>query len=196
MAGKRTPSTLDMLLLSLLVNDDPLSGYEISAILAEPISLMWPVKHSQIYPALAGLEKRGDVVGDWIMQKGRPNKKAYTISGAGVERLRAWLTENREVLTQDEVRLIAYNLELLGGEVVSKALTAYRNQCTSEKYQLEERWLGAWKSPWADHANQERMMGIRSLYEHALAIRDAQITWCDEGLNRAKVAVKRKRSHR
>jgi DNA-binding PadR family transcriptional regulator len=185
-----------MLLLSLLANGDSLSGYEISTILAEPISFMWAVKHSQIYPALAALEERGDVVGDWIVQNGRPNKKAYVISSTGVDRLRTWLSEPREVLTQDEVRLIAYNLDLLGRSAVMKALAAYREQCVLEKRQLEERWLGAWKSPWADHADRDRMMGIRSVYEHALAVRDAQITWCDEGLSRAKLAVNRTRPKR
>jgi PadR family transcriptional regulator, regulatory protein AphA len=191
MAGKRTPGTLEMLLLSLLANGDALSGYEITAILADPIPLMWQVKHSQIYPALAVLEERGDLVGDWIVQNGRPNKKAYAITNTGVDKLREWLLEPRAVLTQDEIRLIAYNLDLLGRKAVIRSLAAYREQCEQEKLRLEERWLGAWKSPWADHADQARMMGIRSVYEHALAIRDAQIIWCDEGMRRAQRAVNR-----
>jgi len=193
MVVRRTSATLEMLLLSLLANRDALSGYDISSILAAPIPLMWPVKHSQIYPALAALEGRGDIVGDWIVQNERPNKKAYVITDAGVERLRGWLLQPRATLTQDEIRLIAYNLDLLGQVAVVSALAAFRTQCEEEKRQLEKRWLRAWKSPWADHADTERMTGIRSVYEHALAIRDAQISWCDEGLGRAKSAVKRTR---
>jgi DNA-binding PadR family transcriptional regulator len=193
MAGRRTSGALEMLLLSLLANGDSLSGYQIATILAEPIPLMWPVKHSQIYPALASLEERGDIVGDWIVQSGRPNKRAYAISTSGVDRLRNWLLEPRGSLTQDEIRLIAYNLDLLGRSPVVAALATYREQCVQEKRQLEERWLAAWKSPWADRADEKRMMGIRTLYEHALAIRDAQIAWCDEGLKKAKAAVKRAR---
>lgn len=193
MAGKRAPGTLEMLLLSLLANRDSLSGYEITAILADPISLMWPVKHSQIYPALATLEERGDVIGKWIVQSGRPNKKSYEISQIGVERLRTWLLEPRKTLTQDEIKLIAYNLDLLGRSAVIQALAAYREQCEQEKLKLEERWLGVWKSPWSDHADNARMMGIRSVYENALAIRDAQIVWCVEGMSRAQGAVKRTR---
>nr|WP_217895275.1 PadR family transcriptional regulator [Sphingomonas sp. CDS-1] len=183
-----------MLLLSLLANGDSLSGYQISAILAEPIPLMWPVKHSQIYPALSALEERGDIVGDWIVQNGRPNKRAYGISSSGVERLREWLLSPREVLSQDEVRLIVYNLDLLGQAPVAAALRLYREQCEQEKRQLDQRWLAAWKSPWSDHADDERLMGIRSLYEHALAIRDAQIQWCDTVLATAKAAVDRTRA--
>ena len=193
MTGRRTSGALEMLLLSLLANGDSLSGYQISAILAEPISLMWPVKHSQIYPALSALEDRGDIVGDWIVQNGRPNKRAYAISASGVERLREWLVLPRKTLSQDEIRLIVYNLDLLGRSPVVAALSLYREQCEREKRQLDERWLAAWKSPWGDHADDERMMGIRSLYEHALAVRNAQIEWCDTVLATAKAAVDRAR---
>jgi PadR family transcriptional regulator, regulatory protein AphA len=196
MAGKRAPGTLEMLLLSLLANRDSLSGYEITAILAEPISLMWPVKHSQIYPSLATLEERGDVIGNWVVQNGRPNKKAYVISQIGVERLRTWLLEPRPNLTQVEIKLIAYNLDLLGRSAVIQALAAYREQCEQEKLKLEERWLGVWKSPWSDHADSARMIGIRSVYENALAVRDAQIIWCDEGISRAQAAVNRTKPKR
>ena len=40
---------------------------------------MWQVKHSQISRA-AVLEEHGDLVGDWIVQNGRPNKKAYAMT--------------------------------------------------------------------------------------------------------------------
>ncbi len=196
MAGKRAPGTLEMLILSLLANRDSLSGYEITAILDAPISLLWPVKHSQIYPALATLEERGDVVGKWVVQNGRPNKKAYEISQIGAERLRTWLLEPREILTHDEIKLIAYNLDLLGRPAVTRALAAYREQCVQEKLKLEERWLGVWKSPWGDHADKARMMGIRSVYENALAVRDAHIMWCDEGIDRAQRAVERTKPKR
>ena len=178
-----------MLLLSILANGDSFSGYEISAILAEPVSLMWPVKHSQIYPALACLEKQGDIVGDWVVQSGRPNKKMFAISAAGIERLRAWLLMPRTSLSQDEVRLIAYNLVLIGKDFVSSALATYREQCAQTKRQLEERWLKGRRSSWAERADKDRMVGIRSLYEHALAVSDAEIAWCDQGFARARSAV-------
>lgn len=189
LAGRRTSGALDMLLLSILSNGDSFSGYEIAGILAEPIALVWAVKHSQIYPALALLEERGDIIGDWVVQSGRPNKKTYVISPAGLERLCAWLCEPRTALSQDEVRLIVYNLNLVGRKVVDDALATYRKQCVEAKRQLEERWARGRKLPWAEHADSERMIGIRSVYEHALAVSDAQIVWCDEGLARAAEAV-------
>jgi len=191
MAARRSSGTLEMLLLSILANGEAFSGYELSSILAAPIPLMWPVKHSQIYPALATLEDGGDIEGKWVAQNGRPNKKDYVISAAGKERLRAWLLEPRKALTHDEVRLIAYNLDLVGKEPVAKALAVYREQSVIAKRQLEERWLRGVQSSWAERASDNRMTGLRSVYEHALAMNDAQILWCDEGLARARQAVGR-----
>lgn len=189
MAAKRTSGTLEMLLLSILANGDAFSGYEIASILAAPIPLMWPVKHSQIYPALGGLEKRGDIEGRWIAQNGRPNKKDYVLTTDGRERLRSWLLEAREELSNDEIRLIAYNLDLIGHEPVADALALYREQSVAAKRQLEDRWIKGTRSSWNERANDDRMTGMRSVYEHALAVIDAQIVWSDEGLARARRAV-------
>lgn len=190
MAARRTSGSLEMLLLSILANGDTFSGYELSSILAAPIPLMWPVKHSQIYPALAVLEERGDIRGEWVTQSGRPNKKNYVLTADGKERLRNWLLEPRETLTHDEVRLIAYNLDLVGKEPVANALAMYREQSLAAKRQLEERWIRGTMSPWNKRASDDRMTGIRSVYEHAIALNDAQILWCDEGLTRASRAVR------
>ncbi|WP_167706672.1 PadR family transcriptional regulator [Sphingobium fuliginis] len=193
MAGRRTSGALEMLLLSVLADGNSLSGYQISVILAEPVSLMWAVKHSQIYPALSLLEEQGDIVGSWIVQSGRPNKKNYVISPSGIERLTQWLLQPRDILSDDEVRLIAYNLDLIGQAKVDEALAKYLDQCLEERRQLEERWLGVWNAPWDHQASEERLVGIRSLYESALATRDARIAWCNEGLDRARRAVARTR---
>lgn len=189
MAMNRSSGTLEMLLLSIVANGGPLSGYDISSILADPVPLMWSVRRSQIYPALAILEGRGDVEGSWIAQSNRPNKKAYAVTDAGIGRLRSWLLEPRATLSQDEIRLIAYNMYLVGEDFVNEALTSYRRQSVAAKRLREDRWTAGRTAPWAQHADGDRLIGIRSLYEHAFAMNDGQIHWCDEGLARAEAAV-------
>jgi len=157
--GRRSSGTLDMMLMSLLVTSKSVSGYEFATMLREPVPFIWPVKHSQIYPALAGLERRGDLLGEWVEQRGRPNKKVYTLSDQGRERLRAWLLEPRAVLSQDEVMLIAYNIALIGREAVERALAVYRRQCELEKTQLEERWQQVAEY---GYKSEEVLVGIRA----------------------------------
>jgi DNA-binding PadR family transcriptional regulator len=184
-----------MLLMSLLATAGEMSGYQIATVLREHGPLIWPVKHNQIYPALAKLERGGDVVGQWIEQKGRPNKKEFTLSAQGKERLTQWLLSPREVYSTNEIILIVYNIALIGADAVKRALTIYRQQSESEKERLERRWTDGMRASVAQgqgtpmHLNVEKWTGVRTPYEFALLERDARIQWCDTVLARAEAVI-------
>jgi DNA-binding PadR family transcriptional regulator len=182
-----------MLLMSLLATSGKLTGYEIAAILRAPIPLIWPVKHSQIYPALTALEEAGDLAGQWVEQQGRPNKKEYRLSTQGQARLKSWLLQPRGSLSQDEILLIAYNIALIGREAVKAALFQFRQQCDAEKRLLEERWKRAAsavpKTRLDENGAGEKLIGVRTSYELALMERDARIAWCESVVSRAERAV-------
>lgn len=177
MSGRRSSNSLEMLLMSMMAHNDGLSGYQLAGLLKKPIPFIWPVKHSQIYPALARLEKRGDLKSSWIEQTGRPDKKIYTISSQGLSALVLWLEMARTELTEDEVMLIVYNQGLIESEIVSTALNTYRYQCVREKSDLEERWL-----EYSDRkaGDESRLSHVRAVYEFAFKSRDARIAWCDQ----------------
>jgi DNA-binding PadR family transcriptional regulator len=185
--GRRAASTLEMLLLSLINRAGVgVSGYELAAALREPVPLIWPVKHSQIYPALAALEAKGDLTGEWVEQRGRPNKKIYRPSDQGRARLQEWLVAPRSQVGQDEVLLIAYNLHMAGMPVLREALAAYRRQAEAEAAQLEARCARA-KS--AGSPDRVAAVSLRSQYEFALRARRARVEWCDWLLEHAEAAT-------
>jgi DNA-binding PadR family transcriptional regulator len=168
-----------MLLMSLLCTNECLSGYQFASVLSPPIPFIFPVKHSQIYPSLAALEKRGDITGAWVEQRGRPNKKVYRITDQGRQRLRAWLSEPRTVFTRDETLLAAYNLDLVGSEVVQRIVSIYRGQCEAEKGQLQKRWQEVIDAEVNADATDARLIGARAILEFALDLRDGGIEWSD-----------------
>ncbi|WP_220192238.1 PadR family transcriptional regulator [Ktedonospora formicarum] len=95
-------------LLSLLASE-PLSGYDLAQRMKKPISYFWHARHSQIYPELARLEELGYVTHEVIEQVERPHKKRYTITQAGYENLRDWLTKPTEIgPDRSEIVLKAY----------------------------------------------------------------------------------------
>lgn len=177
--ARRSADTLDMLLLSLLATNGPLSGYQAAGLLQEAVALIWPVKHSQIYPALVKLDGRGDVSGSWEEQTGRPNKKSYRLTARGRERLIDWLSEHRTTFSRDEIMLIVYNLALVGAPFVDEALSRFRTQCEIEKSRLEERWALAIppRARLEKARAREQLSGVRAMYEMALIERDALIRW-------------------
>src|SRR5438270_4169475 len=89
----RGPVTaLGYALLSLLARE-LLSGYDIARYMQVPVGFFWQARHSQIYPELARLEAQGLVTHQVVEQRDRPDKKLYSITGAGHAALRQWVTE-------------------------------------------------------------------------------------------------------
>lgn len=179
--------------MSLLATSGKLTGYEVATILRAPITLIRPVKHSQIYPVLSALEEAGDLAGQWVEQQGRPNKKEYRLSAQGQARLKSWLLQPRASFSEDEIMLIAYNIALVGREAVRVALAQFRQQCDAEKRLLEDRWKSAAsavpKSRLGKNGAGEKLIGVRTNYELALMERDARIAWCEDVIRRAERVV-------
>jgi len=78
------------------------SGYEIRKMFEEgPFAHFHQASYGSIYPALAELLKSGDVTCTVQAQDGRPDKKIYAISAAGLAAFRTALRKNPEM---DRVR--------------------------------------------------------------------------------------------
>ena len=99
--------TVGYAILALLARE-PLTGYEISQQLRDPIGLFWQAVHSQVYPTLALIEARA-----WATSTGEPGpgprvKKRYAITVSGVEALRGWVESPQERRGRDELLLRVY----------------------------------------------------------------------------------------
>lgn len=105
-------TTLGYALLGLIARS-PASGYDLSRQLRAPIGFFWRARHSQIYPELARLETEGLVIHTVVEQQELPDKKVYTITPAGKEALRRWVTEPVEPpVVRDELLLKTFSLWL------------------------------------------------------------------------------------
>lgn len=81
-------NTLGYAILSVL-GRKPCSGYQ----LASYLEVLWPAKHSQIYPLLSKMEQNGLLEFEHVEQTGKPDKKIYSITEKGREALGTWVTE-------------------------------------------------------------------------------------------------------
>jgi PadR family transcriptional regulator AphA len=73
-----------------------LSGYEITKNFEAVYSHFWRASHQQVYRELARLHKGGSLTAKLVIQKGRPNKKVYTLTKKGLEELRLWVSAPTE----------------------------------------------------------------------------------------------------
>ncbi|WP_433657660.1 PadR family transcriptional regulator [Nocardia sp. CA-128927] len=76
-------------LAALLGNE--LSGYQLAKLFDVNISNYWHALPQQLYTELAKLESAGLVVGREVVQRGRPNKRVYTLTEAGTAEMSAFI---------------------------------------------------------------------------------------------------------
>ncbi|GAC69079.1 PadR family transcriptional regulator [Gordonia soli] len=70
----------------------PGTGYEIGRQFDRSIGHFWSATHQQIYRTLKKLHVDGLVSYEPVVQEGRPDKKVYSLSPAGREALREWVS--------------------------------------------------------------------------------------------------------
>ncbi|MFD9287549.1 PadR family transcriptional regulator [Streptomyces sp. NPDC060030] len=87
-------------LLALLTHG-PAHGYELKQALEQLLGGAYPQPNvGQVYVTLGRLEKAGLIEGEDVEQSGRPNKRTYRLSAAGLEAVQSWFEE-----TTDEPRV-------------------------------------------------------------------------------------------
>lgn len=69
------------------------SGYELAHRFDRSIGYFWAASHQQIYRTLRAMENDGWVHVTPVVQRGRPDKKVYTVSDAGRAELARWIAE-------------------------------------------------------------------------------------------------------
>lgn len=74
------------------VNEMPRSGYDLKKAFDASVAHFWPANQSQIYRTLARLTEAGLVEAKVVEQDGKPNRKVYYITEAGLAELRRWLS--------------------------------------------------------------------------------------------------------
>jgi DNA-binding PadR family transcriptional regulator len=71
----------------------PMSGYDLENWINHSTGFFWHARLSQIYTTLKKLEEESMVVSHIETQEGRPDRRVYTITDAGLAELHAWVSE-------------------------------------------------------------------------------------------------------
>ena len=111
-----------------IINAHPSSGYDIMNVL-KPFR---EVKHSQIYRTLAKLEEENYVVSEVVEQSDKPNKKVYSITDKGKNKISDWFFQpSAPVAIRDEFVFKAF---LIGLQDKREAMKIFEDRIK----QLEE----------------------------------------------------------
>jgi len=88
--ARRTSSGAQALLGLLTI--EPMSGYDLGQMVRASIGHIWRESYGQIYPNLKKLATQGLVESKTEKQKGRPDRRVYSITKKGREQLARWLS--------------------------------------------------------------------------------------------------------
>ena len=88
-AEKPVP-TLAYAILALIARE-PLTGYQVSQQLRDPVGHFWQARHSQVYPVFNRLDGLGWVAAEEIAGPGPRPTRRYEVTEAGLSALRAWV---------------------------------------------------------------------------------------------------------
>ncbi|MGW4792868.1 PadR family transcriptional regulator [Nonomuraea sp. NPDC004297] len=156
--------------------DDELSGYELAKIFAVGVANFWHAAPQQLYAELARLESAGLVAGQEVVQRGRPNKRVFTVTEAGLGELAAFAAAApKPLLIRDELIVKVHTVDFLDTATVvaqlherareagarlalfEKMLVRLRGDLDEESFLREGRRIGPYLSGLAGCRFQREM---------------------------------------
>lgn len=132
--AKRASSSSDILLGLLAI--EPMSGYDLGMTIRASVGHFWSESYGQIYPNLKKLAAAGCVTAKTERHKGKPDRRIYSVTRKGQDRLAKWLA----VPPQPEIPRNELLLKLFfGDKVPAEVLIAYvERMLESERAALRE----------------------------------------------------------
>jgi DNA-binding PadR family transcriptional regulator len=136
--ARRSSSTTEALLGLLTI--EPMSGYDLGQMVRESIGHFWNESYGQIYPSLKQLAADGFVRCKTERQRGKPDRKVYSITKKGQARLARWLA----VPPQPEIPRNEMLLKLFfGAQAPAEILIGYVEAMAEQHRALVRRFAQA-----------------------------------------------------
>lgn len=159
-----------------LLTRQPMSGYDIKRFLKNLSWLIDVPSLGSLYPSLHALLKDSLVTMEVVARQDRPPRKIYTITEAGEEALRAWLSRPSE----PNASLKKFIMRLaLAGQLSQVGLLAHleqrRARVAAQKVNLEQT---------IEAEGADADLGEHLMLEYELSLAAAELAWLDSTLVR------------
>jgi DNA-binding PadR family transcriptional regulator len=190
------PTSLGYAILALVATK-PQSGYDIARQMKLPLGYFWQAKHSQIYPELARMQKRGLVEFTQVDQKTRPARKVYSVTEAGKSALAEWVAAPpQERPSNDEIVVKAYSLARIPA-ASSAALIRSQMRTHDERLGvLEQRTAALEARAQTRTARAGNRFGEYAALRRAIGIEREYLAWCRWLLSELKRTEGKSRTRR
>jgi DNA-binding PadR family transcriptional regulator len=143
-------SKLGYIILSLLARAS-LTGYDIAREMKRPHAFfLGQAQTSQIYPELTRLQETGLITSTVVEQQGKPDRRVYTMTPDGLERLKHWLVEPTPVAEMRSEFLIKASSLWLADPAVALVRFAEHERYHTQQLDAYEAHLAELERRWGD----------------------------------------------
>lgn len=160
------------------LHEQPATGYDLTRNFRTRMANVWNASHQQIYRELSKMTEEGLLAMEDVPQDGRPDRKLYRLSDAGIAALENWLSAPQGRPPTRDPLLV----KLFGGDLVDPA--SLREEIERHRRNwLEE--LQRYRDIEAEYFSAPEQVPFRYRLQH-LALRkgilsmEANLAWADE----------------
>ena len=170
-------ASLELALLGLIAAAPRICGYDIVRIFNLSMRHFWHAHAGQIYPTLARMERDGWISSRELIQRGRPNKRLFTITPTGREALERWLESPYENLKLKHAPLL--KTLYLGHLGADRALGKFAEQRAGCLAYLEElRGIERDFFAHGGYGSEHRMFSYFTL-RYGIGFMEESLRWCN-----------------
>ena len=169
------------------VNERARSGYDLKKAFDATVAHIWPAKQSQIYLTLARLNRAGLVELRVVQQDGKPNRKVYHITEAGLEELRRWLACPLPLPPVRDAFLVQMTwADSIETHEITGLIDAWE---TAHRERLEECRKYLCKLEWNPPKGRWGRVLIPLIVEQLIMIEDTSLRWATTAKNSVKAML-------
>lgn len=119
--------------------DGERSGYELTKTFEVGVSNFWFAAPQQVYAELSKLEAAGLVAGREVVQQGRPNKRIFVVTDAGMQALTAFAaTPSKPLAIRDDLVVKIHAADILDPEPLIAQLTERAEEAAAKLVLFEK----------------------------------------------------------
>jgi PadR family transcriptional regulator, regulatory protein AphA len=141
-----------------LLNYGPTTGYDLDKTFKESLNFFWQAQTSQIYRELNAMEKQGWITSEIIIQTDKPNKKLYSMTDAGRDELKRWLTFDsveEDIRVRDPFLVKLFFSGELDAEKNIETMRVFQQCCEKELAEIQAT---------IENCKQMKNMGVAPVY--------------------------------
>jgi PadR family transcriptional regulator, regulatory protein AphA len=164
------------------LNISPKTGYDLQKKNEQTLSHFWSSTQSQVYRTLKELEEAGLIESEITIQREKPNKRMYSLTGAGREDLIRWLSGPVDPAPHRNAFLVQlFFSDPVSPQTICGNLAHYREGLSAKLRYLQseqaDRRIDLGRSV------KEKTL-FRIIVDNGVRLLECEIAWADEAIRR------------